>query len=288
VFLDPATGDVQICDNDNVDVSGAAPSGILGTPRFMAPEVVRTEAPPSDMTDRHSLAVLLFYLLFHAHPLEGEREAKIKCLDLPALNQLYGASPVYIFDPKDSSNRPVRGIHDNALIFKAIYPAFLLQAFERAFTEGLHTPQNRIRESEWRKIFGRARDLLAACSQCGAQCFFNPDGVKGAWSCWSCRRALPAPVQLELEGSLVVVQPGTKLFPHHLQQDPYNYVTPLAEVTQHPQDPTRLGLKNLTAEGWTFTKPDGSTVDVPPGRNAPLVDGNRIHFGAIHGTVKAP
>jgi serine/threonine protein kinase len=44
---------------------------VLGTPRFMAPEVVRREAAPSDQTDRYSLAVLLFYLLMGGHPLDG-------------------------------------------------------------------------------------------------------------------------------------------------------------------------------------------------------------------------
>jgi serine/threonine protein kinase len=47
VFFDPDTGDVLICDNDNVTVDGSATSGVLGTPRFMAPEVVRGEAMPS-------------------------------------------------------------------------------------------------------------------------------------------------------------------------------------------------------------------------------------------------
>jgi len=95
VFFDPKTGDVRICDNDNVDISGTATGGVLGTPRFMAPEVVRREAVPSDQTDRYSLAVLLFYLLFGGHPLDGQREAKIRCLDVPALERLYGFDPLY-------------------------------------------------------------------------------------------------------------------------------------------------------------------------------------------------
>ena len=60
VFFDPETGEVLICDNDNVAVDGLRSGGILGTPRFMAPEVVRGEALPSSKTDLYSLAVLLF------------------------------------------------------------------------------------------------------------------------------------------------------------------------------------------------------------------------------------
>jgi hypothetical protein len=41
------------------------------TSPFMAPEVVRGEAPVSWRSDRHSLAVLLFFLFMHGHPLDG-------------------------------------------------------------------------------------------------------------------------------------------------------------------------------------------------------------------------
>jgi len=44
VFFDPDTGMVLICDNDNVAVDGEGVKGVLGTPRFMAPEIVRGEA----------------------------------------------------------------------------------------------------------------------------------------------------------------------------------------------------------------------------------------------------
>jgi len=125
VFFDPNTGDVRICDNDNVDVSGTETGGVLGTPRFMAPEVVRREAVPSDQTDRYSLAVLLFYLLYGGHPLDGKREASIRCLDVPALERLYGTSPLYIWDPEDDSNRPVPGVHDNPIAFCNMYPESL-------------------------------------------------------------------------------------------------------------------------------------------------------------------
>ena len=61
----------------------------------MAPEVVRREAPPSDKTDRYSLAVLLFLLLYGGHPLDGRRESRIRCLDVSALERLYGFDPVW-------------------------------------------------------------------------------------------------------------------------------------------------------------------------------------------------
>jgi eukaryotic-like serine/threonine-protein kinase len=80
VFFNPDTGDILICDNDNVTISGSDIS-IAGTPRFMAPEIVTGQAKPSTQTDLYSLAVLLFYMLSIHHPLEGAKETQIKCLD---------------------------------------------------------------------------------------------------------------------------------------------------------------------------------------------------------------
>ena len=117
LFFNPDNGDVLICDNDNVSFDNSKPGGVLGTPGFMAPEIVRGEKRPSKDTDRYSLSVLLFYLFMVNHPLEGKLEASIRCMDMAARVKLYGTDPVFIFDPNNKTNRPVKGIHDNATIY---------------------------------------------------------------------------------------------------------------------------------------------------------------------------
>lgn len=124
VMFDPANGDIRVCDNDNVDVNGTD-GAINGTPSFMAPELVRGAGKPSTLTDLHSLAILLFYMFVVHHPLDGERETKIRCLDMAARAKLYGTEPIFIHDPKDDSNRPVRGLQDNAIDLWNVYPKFL-------------------------------------------------------------------------------------------------------------------------------------------------------------------
>jgi len=89
---------------ENVTVDGEGEAFVDGTPRFMAPEIVRGEAKPSTQTDLFSLAVLLFYLFMMHHPLNGKREWEIHCLDLPAMRKLYGTEPVIIFDPNGNSD----------------------------------------------------------------------------------------------------------------------------------------------------------------------------------------
>ena len=57
------------------------------------------------------------------------------------MNQLYGVNPVFIFDPDDKSNRPVRGYQDNAIIYWDLYPKALKDLFTNAFTVGISLEQ---------------------------------------------------------------------------------------------------------------------------------------------------
>ncbi len=291
VFFDPHVGDVLICDNDNVGVDGASRGGVLGTPRFMAPEVVRGEALPSTQTDLFSLAVLLFYIFMVHHPLEGAQETAIKCLDLPAMTRLYGTEPVFIFDPRDERNRPLPGIHDNALSFWPIYPRSLRDLFTRSFTEGLRHPQDgRVRESEWRATLAHLCDAIVYCAGCGAEGFYDPDALREgggrAGSCWSCGAALTLPPRIRIGRHVVMLNRDTQLFPHHLDaQRRYDFAQPAAAMAQHPGDPRVWGLKNLSQEKWVITTPDGAR-DVPPGRSVTLASGTRIHFGHTEGEIR--
>ncbi len=67
-------GDILICDNDNVTSEKHADKSILGTPRFMAPEIVRGDGLPNVQSDLFSLSVLLFYMFMVHHPLKASRK----------------------------------------------------------------------------------------------------------------------------------------------------------------------------------------------------------------------
>lgn len=293
VFFDPDSGEVLICDNDNVTVDGQGEAGVLGTPRFMAPEIVRSEALPSANTDLFSLAVLLFYMLMMHHPLEGQRELDIKCLDLPAMNKLYGTDPLFIYDPVDPSNRPVSGVHDNTIVFWPLYPQFIRDLFTRSFTTGLVDPVNgRVRESEWRSALSRSRDSIFYCGRCGSEAFYDVDtlrasgGVPG--SCWSCRKALVLPPRIRVGDVVVMLNHDTRLYPHHVDDDRlYDFGVPIAEVVRHPKDPSIWGLHNLGTGKWTVTTDAGQTYqDVAPGRSITLAVGTRINFGKQEGEIR--
>ncbi|MCY3711148.1 MAG: hypothetical protein OXG26_19845 [Caldilineaceae bacterium] len=290
VFFDPQSGEVRICDNDNVSVNGQ-PSAVIGTPRFMAPEIVRGEVSPTTRTDLFSLAILLFYMLVNHHPLEGEKEAQIRALDLPAMTRLYGDNPVFIFDPNDASNRPLSGYQDNAIELWPLYPQSVQKLFTRTFTHGLHDPNQRTRESEWRTELIRLRDSIFYCQQCSSQNFHdpavltNPDGK--AKTCWACDSPHHLPPRMRIERDVVMLNHDTLLYPHHLDsRRRHDFDAPVAEVTQHPQNPQIWGLRNRSQQKWTSQPAKGQGNDVEPGQSVTLSPGLRIQFGSREGEVR--
>lgn len=292
VFFDPHTGNVLICDNDNVSVDGEGKSGILGTPRFMAPEVVCSKALPSKQTDLFSLSVLLFYMFMVHHPLEGKREAQIKSLDLPAMNKLYGTEPIFIFDPNNDSNRPVPGYQDNALVFWPIYPQFLRDLFTTAFTDGIRDPQNgRVVESVWRATMVRLRDSIVYCPHCSAENFYDANALKASGgkpgSCWSCKKELRLPPRIRIGKNVVMLNYDAQLFPHHVNnQKLYDFSRTVAAMTQNPKQPSIWGLKNCSDEKWVITTGEGNIKDVEPGRTVTLAVGTKINFGKTEGEIR--
>lgn len=217
MFFDPDTGDVLICDNDNVSANGIDNSSVYGTPRFMAPEIVMGQAKPSRNTDLYSLAVLLFYMFMMGHPLEGKLEAEIKCMDIHAMNKLYGKNPIFIYDPNDKSNRPVKGYQDNVIIYWELYPQVIRDLFIKSFTVGLTAPNKRVTEKEWLEAFANLLSGIVLCPKCGAEVFFDAqkhdNGI--AQTCWNCKSIVPMPATLIVGKSRVLLQKDAKLYAHH-------------------------------------------------------------------------
>ncbi len=211
--------------------------------------------------------------------------------DEPAMNLLYGDRPLFVFDPKDDSNRPVAGYQDNARIFWELYPEFLRAMFTRAFTLGLHDPRNgRVRESEWQGAMARLRDEIVYCPGCAAQNFARLEPAEAKASkptiCWKCRTEVRLPMRLLLGKRQVLLNGDAKVYPHHVDpRQAFDYSRPIAEVSRHPQKPDLWGLKNLGTESWAVTAADGQTVVVEQGRSVPMQPGSRVHFGKGEGTI---
>jgi DNA-binding helix-hairpin-helix protein with protein kinase domain len=283
--FEPHTGEVLVVDNDNVRTNGT-PGAIL-FPGFGAPEVVMGRAPCTTASDDHSLAVLLFFLFCRGNPMEGAREV-VNCYDMTATRSLFGDEALFVFDPKDPSNRPVVGVHDSVLRNWEALPAVMRDAFTRAFTEGLHDPTRRLTDGEWIQALSTFRDSLFECGACRRETAYDRDMLKagGALTCLWCKRPLAPPSRMKIGQSIVMLSPRTRLYPHHLG-DTADFSAPVAELVPHPAKPNAWGLKNLSSRPWSYVIGDGAPHSVEPGQAAPIREGLQVQFGRVQGIIRA-
>ena len=290
IFIDPKKGNILICDNDNVSVNGKTVGGVMGTPRFMAPEIVTGKAKPSIATDQYSLAVMLFYILMMSHPLEGKKEAAIKCFDVPAMNKIYGEEPVFIFDPDNDSNRPVKGIHNNAIICWDVYPTFIKDLFTKSFTKGITEPKSRIRESQWQEAFSKLLDSILYCPHCGNENFYHDTvfNQTGKLHCClpKCKAEITVPARIKIEKKLIMLNQNSCIYASHIDPDcGENARQVVAQVVQNPNNPGIWGIKNLTQNTWTYTNANNQLIQIPQGKSALIKSGAKINFGKSEGEV---
>ena len=284
IMIDTASGDVVICDNDNVGVNNQTATKIQGTMEFMAPELILAKAHPSTDSDLHSLAVLFFMLWVWHHPLHGKKEYEIRCWDIPGKKKIYGEEPVFIFDPQDKSNELPRDPDYRIASDRwKICPPELQSLFIRAFTEGLHNPSKRVTEGEWMRLFGQMKNKIISCPKCRAEVLVNASVSQIGASCWNCSHSITGVQLFEIVNpssrEYLVVCPGLKISNAHLGKDGSNGAIPVAEVVPHPKDPKLLGLRNTGKSSWDITLPNGSSVELDPGKAMPLQKGLKVRIG---------
>ena len=271
----PDTGDVLICDNDNVGGHGFE-SGILGKSRYMAPEVMRKEKKPDKLTDRFSLAVVLFILLVGDHPLEGKR-TNVPALTSKYEKRFFGEMPLFIFDPKDDSNRPVPGLHRNAIAKWPYFPSFLQEAFITSFSQdSLKKGNGRLLETMWKQVLVRLKASLVKCPHCHADVFAESK----PFSCTSCGKAIKPAGYIKFPkranvAILVPIMGGARLFASHIDENEQG-----DEVAAHVlEKPGKFGLKNESGSKWTVTSPNGTQAVKNPGEVAVIGAGFKLDFG---------
>ncbi|MDR1830526.1 MAG: serine/threonine-protein kinase [Candidatus Fibromonas sp.] len=269
-FINTKTGEVLICDNDNVSEAGKN-SGIAGKARYMAPEIVAKGKMPDKYTDRFSLAVVLFLLWTKNHPLEGKAAFPV-CMDTKHEKKIYGESPVFIFDPNDDSNRPVQGLNKGAIANWPFLPVYLQEQFQKAFgKEALQDPARRIQELEWLRTFIRLRSEIYKCP-CGEVYFADPVNLN---PCPSCKKQNKFAFYLKFGRYNVAVHQRTKLYACHTEKDSDDFQTLTGEVAAKGSD---FELKNISSKNWTVTD-GGNTSSVVPNAVIMLKKDITINFG---------
>ena len=263
-FIDPQTGDVLICDNDNVMPQGEK-SGIMGKARYMAPEIV-AGGIPDKYSDRFSLSVILFMLFYANHPFEGAKV--VACMTESFEKKFYGSEALFIYNPNDKSNLPVRGIHQNVIKRWPVFPKLLRDTFIDEFSqEKLKNPSQRMIEQNWEKIISVIRDSLVVCNHCKEETFVTISNTKD--KCMNCNK------EVDLSKRLVMLNrslPLTNKTPIYIDNDN----TPDGIVTVDNNG--FLLIKNVSTETWTVETPSGKVKTVAPQEILPVKEGLKITF----------
>jgi DNA-binding helix-hairpin-helix protein with protein kinase domain len=269
-FINPNDGDVLICDNDNVMPQGDK-SGILGKARYMAPEIVTGKDSPDKYSDRFSLSVLLFLLVYASHPFEGAKVLACPCLTEKFEKEFYGSKALFIYDEKDSSNRPVMGVHTNVIRRWPVFPKELRDMFTKEFSQDrLANKTLRCIEGDWRRVFTRVRDQLVICPHCKEETFTETG------KCACCGKPIKITQVIKIDGRVLDLTPGTLLY---LDNDN----KPDGEVVVNKD---ALWVKNLSPYKWHVETPSGQVKVVDPNGLLPAKPGLKVSFGPqVKGTV---
>lgn len=195
VLIDPTSGKASIIDIDGLVVPGKFMPDVLGTPDFIAPEVIATKhlaindpnrKLPSILTDRHALAVMIYMYLLYRHPLRG---SKVNDLDSAKDEDLsMGSKALFVENPTDRSNRVISSQLQSSQLPQAdpekipytVCGPYLKELFNRAFIEGLQNPSARPTANEWEDALLKTVDLMQPCqnSKCWHKWFVFDNTVK--------------------------------------------------------------------------------------------------------------
>jgi hypothetical protein len=264
VLIDPRGGDACIIDIDSLVVPGLAPPSVLGTPGYIAPEVLAGKGSPCIETDRHALAVLVYETLLLRHPLRGPKVYSTVSAEEDEVLSL-GAKAMYIENPKDRSNalRPPPAISVSRL------GPYLEELFRRAFVDGLHAPGLRPLADDWERGLYRTFDLIHP-SPGGKEWFVLAPGMPLSCPFTGKRLTQPVPYAVfhnEVKPGHFVSDRHTLTIYQHLQLMRWHLIAKTSP--RDDPDRTRQGYFAFHNSRWYLVNESGETMQVVNGPAVP-------------------
>lgn len=305
VLVNPRGGGACMIDIDGLVVPGKFPPDVLGTPDFIAPEVLRTlklpltdknRALPCRETDHHALAVLIYMYLLYRHPLRG---GKAHDMSDPQRDEelMMGEKSLFIEHPTDKSNRPnLKDVKpsslpyaDTAKIPYTLAGPYLKAMFDRAFIDGLHAPHLRPSAGEWETALVKTVDLVQPCAnpKCDHKWFVfdNSKKPKCPFCGTSYRGLLPVLNLYSSDGKgnfrpdnhRLMVYTNQYLYPWHASRK----VVPSEKLTPEQRKPVgyfvfHQGKWLLINQTLAGLKDVDANKPIPPGSSIELTDGQKL------------
>ena len=193
---------VCMIDIDNIYIPGADEVNVLGTSRYMAPEILTRQLDPDIFTDSYSLAVILFELLKAGHPYIGDF---IEDGTPEQMTEAYKGFYPYVEDPSNDLNRSSQMLPSDV-----VFTTQLKELFQKTFIDGKENRVSRIRAQEYALAFQRASNLVVKCSNCGNWHYARPD-ENHKYICPWCDAPYEKPVNLIFKERYVCKLNGKKI-----------------------------------------------------------------------------
>ena len=274
-FINPNDGEVLICDNDNVAPFGRN-LGILGKQRYMAPEVVLGKNDPDKLSDRFSLAVILFRLFFINHPLEGKYSTP-PCMTKELEKKYYGTAPIFVYDPNNNSNRPVPGTDHNLKMLWSVFPEYIRDLFIKSFSEELMLKDRnkRLIEKDWIDALIKFKSSIIKCEKCGEETFVSNIGEN---KCIECGNSFSVNNQIILGNIKLPLYPGVKIMLWQIAWTNNDIYSEFGEVVRNKQEIDLIGIKNKSKNIWQVQINENELKALEPNKVVPIKKGFKIQF----------
>ena len=273
-IINPVDGSVRMTDSEEIVPSGTT-LNVLGTPRYMAPEIVMGNKMPDKYSDRFSMSSILFMLICMAHPLEGKRYLA-DCLTPASQKKLYGTDALFIMDKTNHDNAPDPRVQKNVLVIWPCLPDYVQELFQKAFSStAIQNPNARPTELDWINTLVRFRSEIVRC-QCGNE-VFTQGGLPCL--CESCKKKLEIPFRLEFAQYSIPGLPDSRIY--RCQLGPCyaeEALNPMGRVLAKKNDPTVLGIRNMSNRSWNAFTSVGVPRMVAPDEVIPLKDGIQFEY----------
>lgn len=162
---------VKMIDVDNIYIAGKGRAAVLGTPRYIAPEVISRQRNPDVLSDNYSLAVILFELLRVGHPyisdevMDGTPEDEESALS---------GKVEYVTDENSTNMLPA----------DIVFTDKLKELFRRCFEDGKYNRLSRPSATEFEQALLEASNKVIKCPTCGAWHYPRKNGKVYAGCPW--------------------------------------------------------------------------------------------------------
>ena len=146
--------------NDKKIVSVNDDSYEVNYEKTCAPEILRKESRTNINSDKHTMAYIVFGLLFKSDPFEGSK----------TLNEVYYTKedqlkayehPVFVYSYKDKSNMPVYGIHSILIKYwNRFYSDDIKMIFRQSFVDGIDEYEARLEDTTFIEMLTNFKHIV--------------------------------------------------------------------------------------------------------------------------------